>query len=253
VREAKVHSLWIAPNEEYEAAITGFVEALLAESESNLFLGDLRVEHARFAWFGSLNSLSATLIKFASPGVPDIYQGSELPDLSLVDPDNRRPVDYALRRRLLDEMTAVAADDTVDAVRQFAASVTDGRARLWVIRRALQLRAEHPALFRDGDYVALEAKGPRAPHVVAFARRHANLALIAVAGRLWGSLGPVSDLQPAARTWGYTAVDLTPLGKLEEPVDIISRQPVKIAGSALRISEAFAHFPGALILCRLNA
>jgi (1->4)-alpha-D-glucan 1-alpha-D-glucosylmutase len=252
VREAKLHSSWTAANEEYEAAITGFVEALLAEDDSNLFLADLRTEHERFAWFGALNSLSATLIKFASPGVPDIYQGTELPALSLVDPDNRRPVDYARRRQLLDEMTAIAASEAPGrAAQELPASINDGRARFWVIWRALQLRAEHPGLFRDGDYVALEAKGPRAPHVVAFARRHGNFALIAVAGRLWGSLGPVGALLPAAQAWGYTAVDLTPLGRLDEPVDTISRQPVKISGSALRLSEAFAHFPGALILCRL--
>jgi (1->4)-alpha-D-glucan 1-alpha-D-glucosylmutase len=161
-------------------------------------------------------------------------------------------VDYARRRQLLDEMTAIAASEAPGrAAQELPASINDGRARFWVIWRALQLRAEHPGLFRDGDYVALEAKGPRAPHVVAFARRHGNFALIAVAGRLWASLGPMGTLPPATLAWGYTAVDLTPLGRLDEPVDTISRQPVKISGSALRLSEAFAHFPGALILCRL--
>ena len=253
VREAKLRSSWTAVNEEYEAAISGFVEALLAEDRNNLFLADLRSAHRRFAWFGSLNSLSATLIKLASPGVPDIYQGTELPDLSLVDPDNRRPVDYSQRRLLLEEMAAIAAGDApAQAVRGLAASVTDGRARFWLIWRALQLRSEQPALFRNGDYIALEARGSRAAHVVAFARRHENLALIAVAGRLWGALGPVGRLAPAAQTWENTAVDLAPLGKIEEPVDIISLQPAKMVRGVLRLADAFADFPGALILCRLR-
>ena len=252
VREAKLHSSWTAANEDYEAAVAGFVEALLAEEGTNLFLGDLRKEHERFAWFGALNSLSATLIKFASPGVPDIYQGSELPELTLVDPDNRRPVDYARRRRLLEEMEAIAdGGEPREAVRALAASLADGRARLWVIWRALQLRAVQPELFREGGYLALEASGPRAAHVVAFARRHEDLALLAVAGRLWGSLGPVGSLPPARETWGETAIDLSPLGAIEQPMHVVSQQPVEITGHSLRLSDAFADFPGALILCRL--
>src|SRR5262245_24241474 len=225
VREAKVRSSWTAPNEEYEAAMAGFVEALLADEDSNLFLADLRSEYGRFAWFGGLNSLSATLIKFASPGVPDLYQGTELPDLSLVDPDNRRPVDYSRRRRLLDEMTALAEGAApARAVSELTRSITDGRARFWVIWRALQLRSQHPGLFRDGDYAALGTSGIHAAHVIAFARRHGNVALIAVAGRLWGSLGPTGSLPQAEPTWGDTAVDVAPLGKIEEPFDVISRQ-----------------------------
>src|SRR5688572_11782941 len=91
LREAKVHTSWISANEEYEGAVTAFVRALLASSERNLFLKDLRLHSARIAWFGTLNSLSMTLLKITSPGVPDIYQGNEITDLSLVDPDNRRP------------------------------------------------------------------------------------------------------------------------------------------------------------------
>jgi (1->4)-alpha-D-glucan 1-alpha-D-glucosylmutase len=252
VREAKLHSSWTVVNEEYESAITGFVESLLSDAGHNLFLADLRREHERFAWFGSLNSLSATLIKFASPGVPDIYQGTEVPELTLVDPDNRRPVDYAQRRRLLDEMEAIAdSDDPARAVPGLAASLADGRARFWVMWRALQLRAIHPGLFRNGDYVGLGSSGERAAHVVSFARRHDDLALIAVAGRLWGSLGPVGRLEAASRAWGDTTIDLAPLGKLEQPMDIISLQPVAMTGASLRVADAFAHFPGALILCRL--
>src|SRR6185503_17379432 len=139
---------------------------------------------------------------------------------------NRRPVDYAWRGSLLAEMEAV----TAEGVSALATSVSDGRARLWVRWRALQLRARYPDLFREGDYIALDVSGQRAAHVVAFARRHEDLALIAVAGRLWGSLGPVGRLTPAAAAWSDTAVDLAPLGKLAQPRDIISLRPGNATG-----------------------
>jgi (1->4)-alpha-D-glucan 1-alpha-D-glucosylmutase len=252
VREAKTHSSWIAPNEDYEAAVTAFVDALLAESDSNLFLADLRAQHARFAWFGWLNGLSATLVKLASPGVPDIYQGTELPDLSLVDPDNRRPVDYELRRRMLAEFPRVAGGREPTAVVRGYAASAQGHGRLWIIWRALQLRAEHPGLFRDGDYVALSTTGARAGNVVAFARRHDDYCLIAVAGRLWAGLGArVGEAPLGKRYWEDTAVDLAPLGGIEEPVDVISMQPMRVSGASLALADAFADFPGALIFCRL--
>jgi (1->4)-alpha-D-glucan 1-alpha-D-glucosylmutase len=253
VREAKAHSSWTAPHEGYEAALTAFVEALLADGDSNLFLADLRSQYARYAWFGGLNSLSMTLVKFASPGVPDIYQGTELTDLSLVDPDNRRPVDYELRGRLLRELSEAAAGPQVArAARELVSVITDGRARLWIILRALQLRAEHPALFSSGDYIALNATGARAANVVAFARRHDGYGLIAIAGRLWSGLGSrAGELPLGKKAWQDTVVDLAPLGEIEEPVDILTLQPVTVAGGSLVVGDALDDFPGALIFCRL--
>jgi (1->4)-alpha-D-glucan 1-alpha-D-glucosylmutase len=254
VREAKVQSSWTAPNEDYEGAVTAFVEAILGEADSNLFLADLRAQHARFAWFGWLNGLSATLVKFASPGVPDIYQGTELPDLSLVDPDNRRPVDYDLRRRVLADLARVATGpEPAQAVRGFASSA-QGRGRLWIIWRALQLRAEHPDLFKHGDYVALSVAGTRANNVVAFARRHDDYGLIAIAGRLWAGLGArVGEVPLGKRYWTDTVVDLAPLGEIEEPMDVLTMQPVRIANGSLQLADAFGNFPGALIFCRLSS
>jgi len=252
VREAKLHSSWINVNTEYEEALDAFMEQLLGKLEGNLFIDDLR-RHARtIAWFGALNSLSMMLVKFASPGVPDIYQGTELIDLSLVDPDNRRPVDYTQRRRLLEGCRALAGrDDFASGVRDLARTAGDGRAKLWTISRSLQLRREHPELFAQGDYQPLAASGARHEHIVAFARRHGDWVLIAVAGRLWARLGGAAGTVPLGSAfWNDTAVDLSPLPPIGDAVNVLTGKPVHPLDGRLRIAEAYADFPAALILCR---
>ena len=129
VREAKVHTSWVNPNEEYERALAGFVDALLKPAGPNPFLADFLPAQQRIARYGMLNGLSQTLIKLASPGVPDIYQGNELWDFSLVDPDNRRPVDYAHRAALLHELETDYSDANVTPARarSLLDSMKDGR------------------------------------------------------------------------------------------------------------------------------
>jgi (1->4)-alpha-D-glucan 1-alpha-D-glucosylmutase len=254
VREAKVHSSWINANAEYEDALTGFIEQLLGKIDGNLFLDDLR-RHARtLSWFGALNSLSMMVVKFASPGVPDTYQGTELIDLSLVDPDNRRPVDYAERERLLRGLRELSArEDAAAAVRDLAREAEDGRAKLWTIWRALELRRRQPDLFEQGCYQPLQAGGAKCDHVVAFARCHGHDAVVAVAGRLWSRLGgSVGTLPLGAAFWGDTAIDLLPLGAVTGAVNVLTGKPVALQGGALRLADAFTDFPGALIFCRLE-
>jgi (1->4)-alpha-D-glucan 1-alpha-D-glucosylmutase len=166
-REAKAHTSWTRTNPDYEEALREFVNGALGDAA---FVADLEAFVAPLVLPGRINSLAQTLLKLASPGVPDLYQGSELWDLSLVDPDNRRPVDYDLRRRLLAElktgdstgkMTPEAILDRMD----------DGLPKLWLIHRALQLRRRLPDAFGpQGDYEPLQVSGPRADHAVAFAR-----------------------------------------------------------------------------------
>jgi (1->4)-alpha-D-glucan 1-alpha-D-glucosylmutase len=160
-REAKAHTSWTTPNETYEAALRAFVEAAMADLT---FTVDVEAFVAPLIAPGRINSLAQTLLKLTAPGVPDIYQGTELWDLSLVDPDNRRPVDYALRRRLLAALDRATPE-------QIMARSDEGLPKLWVIRQALQLRRQRPAPFgADGAYRPLAAIGARADHVVAFAR-----------------------------------------------------------------------------------
>jgi malto-oligosyltrehalose synthase/4-alpha-glucanotransferase len=249
VREAKVHSSWININEPYEAALSAFVGNLLGKAQGNVFLEDLRRQARPIAWFGALNSLSMTLLKFSSPGVPDIYQGSELCDLSLVDPDNRRPVDYSKHHRMLEALRPLSASDALaQEVNALARSAEDGRAKLWIAFRALNLRRRHPPLFERGDYVPLPASGSRAQHVVAYARRHGNQGLVAIAGRLWFTLGGAAGTLPLGNAfWSDTTLDVATLGDLHDAVDILTGTRIAAEGAALRLAGLFAHFPGALI------
>jgi (1->4)-alpha-D-glucan 1-alpha-D-glucosylmutase len=168
-REAKRRTSWTQPDESYEAALDGFVREVLADRR---FLTDLETFVDQLVGPGRVNSLSQTLLKVVSPGVPDFYQGSELWDLSLVDPDNRRPVDYERRRRALAELGSLSTEEIL-------ARSDEGLPKLWVVRQALALRRRAPESFRPGArYLPLEAEGSRARHVVAALRGDAVAAAV---------------------------------------------------------------------------
>ncbi len=171
IREAKVHTSWGNPNAAYEAATDAFVRTLLARVPENAFLPDFVAFVRTLAPLAATSSLAQVVLKVTSPGIPDIYQGSEFWDLSLVDPDNRRAVDYAARREALDAMRArVAAGDAHACAEELAGSWTDARVKLFVTWRLLQLRAERRATFVDGGYEALAVAGARMRSLVAFRR-----------------------------------------------------------------------------------
>ncbi|HQR53495.1 MAG TPA: malto-oligosyltrehalose synthase [Burkholderiales bacterium] len=253
VREAKVESSWINVNTAYEAALAGFIDALLAKTEGNLFLQDFLPLQRSVAWLGMLNSLSQTLIKLTSPGVPDIYQGNELWDLSLVDPDNRRPVDYEQRSLLLAEMQEQLAAASVGAATQLDAIMRNwesGGPKLYLIWRALELRREYPQLFAQGDYTPLVATGERADNVVAYARRLGDSVAIVVAGRLFSRLvTEPGELPLRSETWGDTAVpaDILPVGS--RPLNVLTGRSVEVLDGRLLVADIFADFPGALLFC----
>jgi (1->4)-alpha-D-glucan 1-alpha-D-glucosylmutase len=172
-REAKVHTSWVNPNEEYDAAIQNFVNRVLDDKGKNAFLKDLIAFHKRVSFYGQFNSLSQTLLKLTSPGVPDIYQGTELWDFSMVDPDNRRPVDYQLRSWLLTGLkrrVAQADSNLVPLTRELLDDTFDGRIKLYLIYRTLNFRQEHAEVFTDGAYHPLEGVGEKRDHLCAFAR-----------------------------------------------------------------------------------
>jgi len=172
-----------------------------------------------------------------------------------VDPDNRRPGDYARARRLLESCRTLAGrDDFVRGVRELARTAEDGRAKLWTIWRALELRRTHRELFEHGSYQPLATSGARSEHVVAYARRHGDEVIIAVAGRLWAKLGGTAGTVPlGAAFWDDTAVDLSPLPPVADAVNVLTGKAVHVLDSSLRIAEAYADFPAALILCRAQA
>jgi (1->4)-alpha-D-glucan 1-alpha-D-glucosylmutase len=189
-REAKSFTSWLAPNEVYESAVESFVRAALGDSR---FVADVAEFVSTIRDAGRVNSLALCLLKMTSPGVPDIYQGCELWDASLTDPDNRRPVDYAARARLLDSAVALDAADAWKCA-------DDGTPKQWLIQRALAVRARHADAFDPGGaYEPLVASGVHAERVVAFAR---GQRVVTVVPRLAFA---VSD-------WADTAVEL-PAGR----------------------------------------
>jgi (1->4)-alpha-D-glucan 1-alpha-D-glucosylmutase len=252
-REAKLRTRWTRPDADYEAALESFVREILANLEEGACLSDIQRLADRLAWFGAWNSLTLTLLKYASPGVPDLYQGSELIDLSLVDPDNRRPVDYALRRQWLDALEAMVVEpDLAARVQALAASPHDGRAKLWFIWRLLALRREQPALWREGSYEGLAAQGPLARHVIAFARRHENAWLLVVTGRLFVALSPAgaAPVLPDAKAWQDTSVQL-PVG-LEGAVleNLLTGERLQASHGTLALADAFRRMPWAAFRVR---
>lgn len=243
MREAKLRTRWTQPDERYEGAVAGFIEAILSPAQHADFLPDLQAMVQRVAWFGALNSLSTTLLRYTSPGVPDNYQGHEGLSLTLVDPDNRRPVDYEGLSRTLDELEALG-----EQAAEAAATPVDGRAKLWIAWRLLTHRREHPALLRDGDYHPLATGGAQGEHVVAFGRSHQGQLMIAVAGRLWSQLPvPMGTLPLGETAWGDTWVtcelpDGTRLRNLLGGDELVVRQ------GRLAMAEVFGRFPGAVLV-----
>jgi (1->4)-alpha-D-glucan 1-alpha-D-glucosylmutase len=179
VREAKHHTTWTEPDEVYESSLTRYIQQILADEG---FAAECAQLSRRLAEIANRSSLAQTLLLLTAPGVPDLYQGSELWDLNLVDPDNRRPVDFALRSRLLDEASGLTVSEVL-------ARMDEGLPKLWLIAKALNLRRERPALF-EGDYTPVYATGAGSDHLVAFLRSDR---LIAIAPRLTGSNGALGD------------------------------------------------------------
>jgi (1->4)-alpha-D-glucan 1-alpha-D-glucosylmutase len=208
IREAKSHTSWINPNTRYDEAIARFVEAILDPARSARFLEDFTAFQARIVQFGMVNGLAQTLVKITAPGVPDFYQGTELWDLSLVDPDNRRPVDWALRRRLLDELTAAeAGGDLTALVHELVKTKEDGRIKLHIVRQALAFRGRHRELFDVGDYRPIDGRGALAEHLCAFARVREPRCALTVVPRLLARRG-VDDVPLGRGYWGDTWLEV---------------------------------------------
>lgn len=252
-REAKVHTSWINPNEDYENALTSFVRALLGAVRANPFLDDLQTQSQTTSWFGALNSLSMVLLKLASPGVPDIYQGNEIMDLSLVDPDNRRPVNYGLRAHWLAQMAALPGQgDITRRAAGFANAPHDGKAKLWLTWRLLALRQEFALLFRDGAYTGLQSGGAQAAHVLAFERQHEGARVLCIAVRLFARLagGQPGVLPLGAKVWQDTWVAVPELADGTQIENALTGETHIVENSRISMAQVFISFPAAALLVR---
>jgi (1->4)-alpha-D-glucan 1-alpha-D-glucosylmutase len=255
IREAKVHSSWININEDYEKAITGFVSSILEGGENNRFLADFMPFQRQVAHFGLINSLSQLLLKLTAPGVPDIYQGGELWHFDLVDPDNRRPVDYASRRRLLKEMSERFPDEggnRLEEAIRLLANLEDGRVKFFVLQQTLAYRNLHQTLFREGRYVPLAAAGERADQVVTFTRVSGDEVCLVVVPRLVVSLlGFPSETLPVGEVWGETAIALPGSMSAKRFRNIFTAGQISArtgpSGPELLVRDLLANFPVALL------
>ena len=247
LKEAKVHTSWITPNQEYEEAVLQFASSILNPSDSGTFLEDLEPLQKKVAAFGIFNSLSQVVLKLGSPGVADIYQGNELWDLSLVDPDNRRPVDFEARQRELQWLLSRSADPP-RLVQQLLAVPEDGRIKLYISQRLLCLRRERPQLFVGGSYTPLRGH----QHVAAFARAADGQVLVVAApvqiatlmrGTPAPPIGPEvwrEDLLPVPGEPGRQYCDVF-TGRTHSVIERHGR-------SVLRLADVFADLPVAALL-----
>jgi len=255
IREAKVHTSWINPDPAYEEAVDHFVGILLGSRQDNPFLADFMPFQAQIARCGMFGSLSQTLLKLTIPGIPDLYQGSELWDLNLVDPDNRRAVDYGIRQSALERIIEGfgGAGNKPAYARRLLARIPDGEAKLFLIWRVLALRNRYPELLIEGDYRGLEATGERSAHVVAFQRRRGEREMIVVASRWFWCLPPQpSGLPLGEAAWGDSELMLPTAIAGKRYRNIFTDEQVlgirKGEGVAFRLADLLGNFSVALLV-----
>jgi (1->4)-alpha-D-glucan 1-alpha-D-glucosylmutase len=246
VREAKVHSAWTRQNEGYEQGMLGWIERVLDGCSHNAFLDDFQDFQVGVARVGVVNSLAQVVLKYTCPGVPDLYQGCELWDLSLVDPDNRRPVDFDIRRaHLSDLMGAIPDSEAFGALaRGLLEDWRDSRVKLFVTWRLLQFRHDHPDLFRCGTYRPLSVEGSLAKNVIAFERQSDGGSLVVVVPRLVNRLMPTDGDWPVGEVWDGTSV-LLETSRVYR--DVLTNRRTTL-GKALNVANLLEDFPMAVLV-----
>src|SRR5213079_661000 len=229
LKEAKINTSWIQPNEEWDAAMHDFVARILDSSSRNKFLPIFLPAAKEIGRLGAINSLTQTLLKLTSPGVPDIYQGTEIWDYSLVDPDNRRPVDYKMRQQMLEGLSSVTPDELMKMW-------PDGRIKMFLIQRALRFRREHPDLFQSGEYSSVQATGTFAECCVSFTRQLADKWIVVIVPRLSSRIG----FPPVGELWKDTAIELPETLSLEKAHDLFTCRPIHLRYRQLKLADAFS-------------
>ncbi len=250
-REAKVNTSWINPNAKYEEALMSFIDAVLTPGE-NRFLDDFLPFQRMISQYGMFNSLSQTFLKITSPGVPDFYQGTELWDLSLVDPDNRKPVDYEKRAVTLAELQQKELEITgAGLARELSLNKNDGKIKMFVTHKALMHRKANRDLFEKGEYLPLAATGSRANHVCAFERRRNRASAIIIAPRFLTRLVSGTGSLPFGKeVWGDTRLILPDAVPAQSYRNVFTGEitSARVSGPAeIFLSDVFASFPVALL------
>ena len=253
LREAKVHTSWLNPDESYESGIQNFIAAILTRTRPNAFLNDFLAFQQELARYGFYNSLSQVLLKITAPGTPDLYQGTELWDLSLVDPDNRLPVNYEHRLQMLEEMKPdLTPEEKTSRLRTALENPHDGRIKLLVMMSALQFRKEHSPLFLHGSYHPLETYGQKSQHLCAFARmKDGEISLTLTSRFFTGLVSDPTTLPIGKAVWEDTVVSIPPEcsgSRFQDVLTGIIVSPDHHEGKVLLpTATVFQHFPGAIL------
>ncbi len=248
IREAKENTSWANQNAEYESAVIEFVEKTIGAEASPEFLEDFLPFQQYVSQVGMLNSLSQVAIKLTAPGMPDIYQGTELWDFSLVDPDNRRPVDYGRRKRMLAELKkldALPADECERELKSLSERPEDGRVKLYLTWKLLGLRKKAPELFENGSYEPLTVSGEKSEHLIAYSRRYQGMTLLVAAPRLNAKLLG-GDIESDRRTlWGNTRIELPSGTCWNQYRNVWAREsgPSSRDAASVAVSEILEKFP----------
>ena len=236
LREAKINTSWIQPNEEWDTAMRDFVAEILDNSRRNKFLPIFLPVADEIARLGAINSLSQTLLKLTSPGVPDIYQGNEIWDYTLVDPDNRRPVDYNVRGQMLQSLASATPGELMEAW-------PDGRIKMFLTQHVLRFRREHTDLFQCSEYLPLSGSGAFAECCVSFLRHLGDKWVLLIAPRLSSRVG----FPPIGELWKDTAIELPKNLSLKNAHDLFTCQPVRHQSRRALLADTLSVLPFALI------
>jgi (1->4)-alpha-D-glucan 1-alpha-D-glucosylmutase len=253
IREAKEHTSWANTNSEYESALINFTRVLLYRSTQNRFIADFQEFARRIARIGVFNSLSQTLLKLTSPGVPDIYQGNELLQSALVDPDNRRPIDYDHRNELFESLQhkAVPGPDLPARVRDLLSICNGSATKLYLTSKTLTFRQQQPGLFQRGSYRPLHSQGEKSQHVIAFARQHAGHTIVVVVPRLCaGLMGERYETVCEETIWSNSTIEL-PSDGASCYHNLFTGECLHLKNderSCIQLSEVFRNFPVALLV-----
>jgi len=249
-REAMVNTKWARPNVRHEQALLHFARAITQESEDNAFLKDFLQVCGELAFYGAINSLAQLLLKITGPGFPDFYQGSELWDLRLVDPDNRGPVDFRRRSSLLAEISQQEEQNRLHLIDNLLDHWQDGRIKLFVTSRSLTFRRTHIELYLDGAYLPLQAVGSKQENVFAFARRLKRAWAVTVVPRLVTRLVSPGRYPTGENVWAENALAL-PNHAPSEWLDVLTGESVRSRaadqGNMLPLGKVFSRFPVALL------
>ncbi|HDQ26185.1 MAG TPA: malto-oligosyltrehalose synthase, partial [bacterium] len=249
VREAKVYTAWIKPDEGYENAVIAFIDRIIGEGNEARFEKEYAGFFKKISFYGKLNSLSQVLLKTASPGIPDFYQGCELWDYSFVDPDNRRRVDYGLRIKMLAAISRQEAD-TEGPIHGLLADMKDGGVKMFLMRRLLKARLDNREVFDKGGYIPLYAEGRFKENIICFMREYGENRVMALAPRFFTQLCKEGEMPLGADTWKDTFIEIA-REHAGEYTDAITGRVINVEGK-LSVGEALSAFPCGMMVRKRN-